>query len=321
MTVDGRVVRLRALIVVATLVAVAAACGGSGSDGGEGSSEPVGSSVPEATRPFEVETLTETFVDDSRPADDPEGARSAPERTLETQLYVPDGDGPFPLVVHAHGLNGHPRKYVQLATAWAEAGYVVALPAFPLTNDGSGVPGIIADYVDQPADVAFVIDEVLELAAGDHPQLGGRIDEERIAVSGHSLGGATVYGLTFNDCCQDDRIDAVILMSTLPLPFEDGSYAFEGVPVLLLQITEDPLVPYDEAVTTYDAATSPKFLVELEGGGHFEPYEDAPSPHDDLVRTTTTAFWDAYLDDEPDAPQRLIDAVESSDIATVTAAP
>jgi predicted dienelactone hydrolase len=303
------------------LLTAAGACGGDGSSEPSASSEPDERSVPERSAPYEVATLTETFVDDSRPIDDPQGPRSAPERTLETHLYVPEGEGPFPLVVHAHGFDGHPRKYIELATTWAEAGYVVALPAFPLTNDATGAPGILADYVSQPADVAFVIDEVLALSAGDHPMLGGRVDEERIAVSGHSLGGATAYGLTFNDCCRDERVDAVILMSTLPLPFGDDTYTFEGVPLLLLQITEDPIVPYDNAETTYDAATSPKFLVGLEGAGHFEPYEDAPSPHDDLVKTATTAFWDAYLYEDPDAPARLIDAAESSDSATVTASP
>lgn len=165
---------------------------------------------------------------------------------------MPDGPGPYPLVVQAHGFDGHPRKFTQLATAWAEAGYVVAVPAFPLTNDRSGAPNVVGDYVNQPADVAFVIDEVLRLSTGGHPVLGGRVDEARIGVSGLSLGGSTIYGLAFNDCCRDDRVDAVALMSTLPLPYADDRYVFEGAPMLFLQISDDPVVPYDEAVDVYD---------------------------------------------------------------------
>jgi dienelactone hydrolase len=333
--------RVLALLVLTSLAVAGTACGGDGGGGGDGDASPAGDAgqggegrggdgdgdggSPAAGRPYGVETVTETFVDDSRPVDDPEGTRNAPERTLATDIYVPDGEGPFPLVVHAHGFDGNPGKFTELLTHWAEAGYVVVAPMFPLTNDltavETGLPGILADYVNQPADVTFVIDQVLELAEGDHPLLGGRVDPEHIGVSGHSLGGATSYGLVFNDCCRDDRVDAVVLMSTLPLPFEGGEFTFEGVPVLLLQLTGDPIVPYDEAVSTYEAAGGPKFLVSLDGGGHFEPYENAPSPFDQVVHDVTLPFWDGYLADDPDATDRLVEAAESADQVRIEAAP
>lgn len=274
-----------------------------------------------AGRPFPVQTTTRTFVDDSRPTDYPDDRPDLPTRSLETRLYVPQGDGPFPLVVQAHGFNGHPRKYTELGMTWAEAGYVVALPAFPLTNDTTPGGAVFQDYVNQPADLSFVIDQVLALSQSDDPVLGGRVDPERIGVSGHSLGGATAYGIAFNDCCRDDRIDAVTLMSTLPLPFDGGTYDFSGTPLLMLQLTEDPVVPYDAATTTYAEAASPKFLVTLEGGVHPEPYEDAPSPFDDVVMDTTIAFWDAYLVDDADAVDRLVMAAVSTDITSITDAP
>jgi dienelactone hydrolase len=314
------------LLVAAVLMATAAAsCGGDGGggDGGESSATtaPEASEASGEREAFTVETLSETFVDESRPTDDPAGVRAAPTRTLVTDIYVPDGEGPFPLIVHAHGFNGNPGKFTELLTRWAEAGYVVAAPKFPMTNDLDGGTGVLGDYVNQPADVTLVIDEVLRLAAGDHPALAGRVDEERIGVSGHSLGGATAYGLVFNDCCRDDRVGAVAIMSSVPAPFEGGSYRFTGVPLLLLQLTEDPIIPYEEAEGVYEQATRPRFLLTLDGGTHFEPYEDVPSPFDGVVRDVTVAFWDAYLGANAAAVDRLVDAGESGDQTRLAADP
>jgi dienelactone hydrolase len=295
--------------------------GSAGSAGGESSGGGSGDSGAAEAPPFPVGSVTETFVDDSRTTDDPVGDRSAPTRTLQTTVYVPGGTGPFPMVVLAHGFSCQPRKFRRLATAWAEAGYMVAIPAFPLTNDRSGGPPVLADLINQPADVSFVIDELLRLGAGDDPALGGRVDGEHIGLAGHSLGGATAYGVAFNGCCPDERLDAVVLMSTLPLPFGDDPFTFEGVPALLLQLTGDPIVPYQQAVDTYDRLASPRFLVTLEGGGHVEPYEDALSPHDEVVTATTIAFWDAYLGDDPAAADRLVEAADAADATRVTADP
>ena len=85
--------------------------------------------------PFATKTTTLTLVDRSRAT--PAGAQTPerPERTLETVVYEPDAAGSFPLVVFSHGLGGDPGKFTKLLTAWSGAGFVVAAPAFPLTND------------------------------------------------------------------------------------------------------------------------------------------------------------------------------------------
>ena len=104
----------------------------------------------------------ETFVDTSRRTE-PATGPALDSRTLETTIYRPNGDGPFPLVAFAHGFNGHPEKFTKLFSAWADAGLVVVAPAFPLTN--SHVPQTaMGDVAAQTDDVRFVIDRVLELA-------------------------------------------------------------------------------------------------------------------------------------------------------------
>lgn len=109
---------------------------------------------------------TETFVDPTKETDPPIGT---PDRTLVTTIRFPETGGPYPLIVLAHGFNGHPRKFTELTEAWAKAGYVVAAPAFPLTNDELVVPRVVADYKNQPADVSFVVDQLLELSGARGP--------------------------------------------------------------------------------------------------------------------------------------------------------
>jgi dienelactone hydrolase len=259
-----------------------------------------------------------TFVDRSRPQDDPTGARSAPVRTLVTDVYLPRGPGPFPLVVFAHGNAGNPGKLTQLLSAWARAGFVVVAPTFPLTNDLGGAKATPGDFTNQPADVRFVLDRVLRESRRRASALHHRIDPRRIGLAGHSLGGGTAYAVAYNDCCRDRRIDAVIAMDALKLPF-DGGYRFRGKPLLLIHLRKDPVVPFSASEGVYAVAAPPKYLMALQIGVHFEPYEDAPNPHDEAVIAATTAFWDAYLKHERGAAKRVIRAATQPGLSTVTA--
>lgn len=161
------------------------------------------------TAPFETVTSSETFVDTSRPTAPLKGPQ-LPSRTIDTTIVYPQGPGPFPLIVLSHGIGGTPKDYTVLAGTWAGLGYVVALPAFPLTNDQApDAETNLFDGVNQPKDVSFVIDQVLALNGDDKSPLFGRIDADRIGVAGHSFGAATTYALAFAGCCRDQRIKAV----------------------------------------------------------------------------------------------------------------
>lgn len=295
----------RPLVALLTLSSLATACGGGEPTGTGAPAAPttVTTAGPEAGRPYPVERVTETFVDTSRSTDDPLHVLDAPERTLVTDVYVPDGDGPFPLVVLAHGNSGARGKFTGLARTWAGAGYVVAVPDFPLTR--SGLPGgsRIADYPNQPADVSFVATSVLRLDGERGSPVEGRVDADEIGAAGLSLGGATVYGLTSSSCCRDDRVDAAIVMSGFRPPFDGRAVA--GPPLLAFHGDADTSIPFEQGRWAYDDSQPPKFFVTLEGAPHSPPYEDTPSPFDTAVRELTTDFWDAYLYDDRDALDRL----------------
>ncbi|MCZ7536570.1 MAG: hypothetical protein M5T61_12145 [Acidimicrobiia bacterium] len=239
---------------------------------------------------------------------------------MATDLYVPRERGPFPLVVLAHGKDGSPERLTMLASGWASAGYVVAVPYFPLTNDGIDGGARIPDYVNQPEDVSFVIDEMLRLSALDHGALSQRIDPDRIGVAGHSLGAATAYAVAFNSCCLDRRIDATILMAGRRFPFR-GEYTLDGVAAMWVHGDADLSLPHADSAEAYAQAASPKALVTLLGGSHSPPFEDTPDPHDRVVTLVTLDFWDAYLLGDSRANERIRADGEEPGLATVDYVP
>jgi len=287
----------RATLAFVAIVAIA--CGGTAGSWAE---------TTRTTKPG-VETYEEHFVDATRPTQATAAAPGSDTRVLDTTIAYPtDTHRKMPLIVLAHGNDGHPRKFKILISAWAEAGYVVAAPTFPLTNDEAPGPSVIGDFVNQPADLSFVIDQVLKRAKkkSDSP-IAGLVDKKRIGVAGLSLGGGTAYGLVFNSCCLDKRVDAVIAMAALHLLFEGGTEKFRSIPIMLVHGDADSLFRISQDV--YPQLKAPKFFVTLHGSTHSAPFEDSPDPADEVVPVITTDFFDLYLKGEKKAAKRLVAAV------------
>jgi predicted dienelactone hydrolase len=303
--------------VLAVVALAAAGCGGD-DDGAAVSETPatVSTTTTVPTR-SEVEVLTLELVDPSRPTEAGAGLPHRDERTLVTDVYLPAGAGPFPFVAFSHGLNGHPRKFTGLLGDWAEAGYAVAAPAFPLSNDEVPGEATWTDVVNQPGDVSFVIDELL--AANEDPAspVHGAIDPERIGVAGLSLGGATTYGVAFNDCCLDEWPVAAMVLDGARLAVGGEFRMGSGLPLMVVHADQDYALPYAEAADAYADAVAPKWLVTLHEAAHAEPFEDTPDPADDLVRAATIAFWDRYLGGDEAAEERIVDAVTPPSLATL----
>jgi dienelactone hydrolase len=285
-------------------VLVAAACAGTSTGGQTAQVLPVAPPDSAAKPPFKVTRANEAFVDRSR-ATQPSGDAPIPERSLAATVYVPDAAGPFPLIVFSHGLNGHPDKFTELLTVWAQAGYVIAAPAFPLTNDR--VPNATANVPDvnnQPGDVSFVINEMLRLNRDPDSQVHERVDPDRIGIGGLSLGGATTYGVAFNDCCRDDRVKAVEVLAGALIV--GGEHRLDGhVPLLIVHGDQDPALPYDLATGIYAKAAPPVWFVTLNGASHASPFENDDTPHDALVELLTTDFWNATLGGDTSAFDRF----------------
>jgi dienelactone hydrolase len=250
-------------------------------------------------RPYAFAHTHVVYVDRTRAA----GAKGKPGftavRTLPTEIYMPTETGPRPLIMFAHGYHGAPAKFTQLFSAWAAAGYVVVAPQFPLTSTRPPPFDQVADYVNQPADISFVLDRVLA------SPLASKIDADRIGAAGLSLGGGTVYGLVYNPCCIDTRITSAEIFDSMRFPFKTP-FGTNKIPVLIMHIDTDLALPYAKARQSYLDSASPKFFTTFFGGIHPEPYEDEPSPHDVTARKVSIDFWDLTLLGDTAARGRIL---------------
>jgi dienelactone hydrolase len=290
-----------ALVALLALLPLgAAACSSSGRSGAPAASND--SATPSSTAtPAGHTTWSETFVDTSRPAV-PKTGTSVPYRTLVTTIYRPNGRGPFPLIVFSHGSAGHPDKFTKLFSVWANAGFVVAAPAFPLTNGHvEGASGNLGDVTNQPADVVFVLDHVLALGRERGSRLFRSIDEAEIGAGGLSLGGITTYDVAYGPH-RDSRIEAVEVLDGLRPPDAriDGH-----VPLLVAHSDADPTIGYAAAREAYDHAAPPVWLVTLHGASHASQWEDTVTPYDRIAEHVTLDFWKATLGHQTAAFARL----------------
>jgi predicted esterase len=217
-------------------------------------------------------------------------------RTLPTHLHVPAVAPPWPLVLFGHGWMGHPRKFGRLFATWTAAGYAVAAPTFPNTNEASSGQDF-DDVEQQPADLCFVLDRLLE---------DDRFDPARVAVAGFSLGAATALAVGFEGS-ERNRIAAVVAISGR-MPWFGGGYRLGGRPLLVVHGEHDPVVEYEGGLDVYRRAAPPKALLTVRIAGHEQfVQDDTATAADAVVADVTRAFLDAVLR-RTDVPRPSVDA-------------
>ena len=202
-------------------------------------------------------------------------------RTLRVMTLKPETPGRKPLIVFVHGVTASGPAYESFLRPWAEAGYMVAAPTEPLTSGPNGWANI-GDYKNQPADVRFVIGSMIT----SFPNV---VDPTKVAVAGHSLGAITAIGM-LNSCCVDSRVDAIIELSGIELPFANGDYlALPSVPLLLVHGAKDTTVGVSGSDNLFAKAKAPAHYLRLTNAGHVDLLA---SP---LLQRTVLSFLSRYL--------------------------
>ncbi|OOC56621.1 MULTISPECIES: alpha/beta hydrolase family protein [Nocardiopsis] len=125
---------------------------------------------------------------------------SAPDRAVDLRVRVsaPVTGSELPILLLSHG-QGHSNHlsslngYAPLVDFWAAHGFVVIQPTHLSStslNLDSDAPDAPMHWRSRAEDMTRVLDRLDEVEAAV-PQLLGRLDRDRVAVAGHSMGGHT----------------------------------------------------------------------------------------------------------------------------------
>jgi predicted dienelactone hydrolase len=275
---------------------------------------------------FEVETALFSWQDTKR------------NRNVPAKIYYPKSSGgPFPIVIFSHGLGGTREGYEYLGRAWASHGYVsvhlqhlgsddsVWRDAPLLEKMGAMKRAAFSptNAINRPLDVSFAIDELEKLAKEKSP-LAKLLDLNHIGVAGHSFGGYTalaIAGETFlpggtEKSTADPRVKAAIAMSApvnAKRPRLEAAFAKIKIPCFHMTGTKDtsPIgdtSPEDRRLPFQYSNGSDQYLLVLDGGDHmvFSGRGKIMTSRKDeefqkLISASSTAFWDAYLKNDPKA--------------------
>ncbi|MBS1839158.1 MAG: prolyl oligopeptidase family serine peptidase [Actinobacteria bacterium] len=272
-----------------------------------------------------------TVVDTSRATVAPQSLadRAAPSRTLPlVVLYpakgsgdtsgaatagaAPSTDGPFPLLVHSHGLGGWGDERIETLARWASAGYVVVAPTFPLSSRSSDP----SDLANQPADVSFVVQQIRAAAASGSDVLHGLVRADCVALSGHSLGGGTAMSAAYDTCCTSIHPDAVVDIAGVLVDRTPTAQLSDmaPIPVLLVHGDADQRVPYAQSERKVQLLHGPTWFLTFTGGGHSDMFTP---PRSTVLDEAVVAFLDAQLQGSPGRLEELPRVVQASGLATL----
>ncbi len=222
-------------------------------------------------------------------------------------------EGPWPLIIFSHGLGGCGKQSSFLTSYLAENGYIVAAPDHKdarackslrsfeqqrelhdrTTEVPLREPAAWSDktHADRRDDILFTLSSMLE-----DPQYKGFIDENRIGIAGHSLGGYTALGMAGGwPSWAEGRFKAVLAMSPYVGPYLAHKTIQDiDVPVFYMGGTRDmPATPIVKNKAWHQTG-APKYYLEIEGAGH-SSFSQRDARFHGLISRQALAFFDRYL--------------------------
>jgi len=220
--------------------------------------------------PYRVVVEKQTFIDSSRPTNPNGDYKGETSRTLEAKIWHPakNDSGPFPLVVYSHGFSSTLDGGAYIAEQLASLGYVVVAANYPLTNFAAPGGPDPRDVVNQPGDVSYLIDRLIEQSNTSGHQLSGMVDESRVGVTGISLGGMTTALVSYHPEKRDPRIGAALSIAGPTEVFTSTFFTHAQLPFLMLAGDIDALVPYPTNAAPVMDKIPLSQLVTVSGGSH-----------------------------------------------------
>lgn len=254
---------------------------------------------------------------------------AARHRDIPVRVYLPATPAPAPVVLFSHGLGGSRSGSAFLGEHWAARGYVAVFLQHPGSDESvwkNQPPGELMQALSHAAslenfllrvrDVPAVLNQLAAWNADKSHPLAGRLDLQKVGMSGHSFGAVTteaVSGETLPMTGQeftDPRLKAAVVFSPSAPKIGSAAKAFGTVkiPWLLMTGTKDvaPIGHVDmrSRLAVYPALHgAPKYELVLQNAEH-SIFTDRALPgdheprnpnHHRVILALSTAFWDAYL--------------------------
>lgn len=219
---------------------------------------------------FEVARASMELVDPSRFVSDPGGSNGKSVRRMPVRLWYPrsENQDPQPLLIYSHGFMSTGEGVAYIAEILASQGYVIAAPDFPITSRSRGEEANSRDVLNQPRDVALLIDALLARSEDENDELYNAIDSARIAAIGYSLGALNTLLLGFHPTLQEPRIKAVISLAGPTEVFTRKFFNTRAIPFMAIAATEDEFVEYESNFLTLRDKVDGAPLVVFERGSH-----------------------------------------------------
>lgn len=274
----------------------------------------------------------------------------ARKRDVPLRVYLPDATDRAPVVLFSHGLGGSRENNPYLGNHWSARGYVAVFLQHAGSDDSVWKDTPLAqrmaamtraasaqNLVLRVQDVAVVLDQLTKWNKEEGHALRGRLDLERVGMSGHSFGAQTTQAVSGQSLAvggqrfTDARIKAAIAFSPNAPQRGDSKAAFGSVkiPWLVMTGTKDTS-PIGNATVESRLAVFPalsagdKYELVLDKAEH-SAFGDRPLPgegekrnpnHHRVILALSTAFWDAHLRGDAaaktwltgDGPRTLLEA-------------
>lgn len=219
-----------------------------------------------------------TLEDTSRPTQsNGKKFNGTSSRILKTNIWYPSSEEQpkkvsgkeHPLIIYNHGFSSDKTEGTHIAKLLASNGYIVMAADFPLTTMFAPGDGpAIQDVVNQPADVSFLIDTMLQWNISSNHQFSNAINPGKIGVAGLSLGGLTSTLVAFHPTMADQRVQASVSIAGPSVMFGPVFFQNRSIPFMMIAGTADSLVTYQSNAKDIRQRSPNTILVSLDKGSH-----------------------------------------------------
>lgn len=260
---------------------------------------------------------------------------SARRREIPLRIHLPADRAAAPVVLFSHGLGGSREGSAYLGRHWSARGYVAVFLQHPGSDEGvwRDVPkakrlaamneaASLPNLLLRMRDVPVVLDQLATWHRQTGHALAGRLNLDRVGMSGHSFGAVTTQAVSGQSLpgsgprFTDARIKAALPMSPSPPRRGDPAPAFASVqiPWLLMTGTRDtsPIggQTVESRLNVYPHLPDmAKYELVLHNAEH-SAFTERPLPgesgrrnpnHHRAILALSTAFWDTHLRADPAA--------------------